>query len=166
MTSAEGQSEHMDTLSSENNPREEWNTRHVNMILLHSITTNITVNSRDAHLVQASLIIYYTCGITHIHRSHCNPSYCRLVPFPQNMKHSQMEISDITRVSCRSVKCLMKASIRTPWKGQSIKQKTFSKNDFHEILDVWDKCVDYRGNYRTPKRTWWWKKMRLGKNIF
>lgn len=133
MTSAEGQSEHMDTLSSENNTREEWNTRHVNMILLHSITTNITVNTRDAHLVQASLMICYTCGITQIHRSHCNPRYCRLVLIsPEHEKFShQMEMSDVTRVSCRSVTCLMKASIKAT---NSLKGPVNKTEDLFEKL--------------------------------
>lgn len=43
ITSAEVQSESLG-----NNPREECNTRHVDMTLLHPITSNITVNIRDA----------------------------------------------------------------------------------------------------------------------
>lgn len=52
--------------------------------------------------------------------------------------------------------CLMKASI---WATDSLKQKPFSNTYLHQILDVlWDKCVDYSGNYRDPESTWWWKK--------
>lgn len=63
----------------------------------------------------------------------------------------------------------LQSDLQTSWKGQSMKQKPFLKNYFHEILDVlWDKCVDYSGNYRAPKRTWWWKEIYEmgGKIIF